>query len=172
MVIATAGVPSEEQGVVGGVINTSRQVGAAMGAATLPAIAAAVGHNPIAATASGSRAAMLAGAAAAGLATLIAWRSGRASRSAEREVTRAPIPAAVAAPQLALRGNEVSSSAIGRREVHHARPYRPAGLPDRIRSPAASSPVGNLTKPAWRAQNWRGAERKRKGVAPGYGRGH
>jgi hypothetical protein len=171
MVIATAGVPSEEQGVVGGVINTSRQVGAAMGAATLPAIAAAVGHNPVAATASGSRAAMLAGAAAAGLAALIAWRSGRASRSAER-LTRAPIPAAVAAPQfVALRGNELTSHGIGRREAHHARPYRPAGLPDRIRDPAASSPVGNLTKPAWRAQHWRGAERKRKGVAPGYGRG-
>ncbi len=174
MVIATAGVPSEEQGVVGGVINTSRQVGAAMGAATLPAIAAAVGHDPIAATASGTRAAMLAGAMAAGLAALIAWRSGRTRRSAQPTVTRAPLPTAVAAsPQLvAPRGNEVSSSRAGH-EAHHARAYsshRPPGLRDRVRYLAAPSPVGSLTAPAWRAHTWRGAERKRKGVAPGYGR--
>ncbi len=175
MVIATGGVPSEEQGVVGGVINTSRQVGAAIGAASLPAIAAAVGHDPVAATASGSRAAMLAGATAAGLAALIAWRSGRAHRSVEPTDRLTPVPAAVAASPrlLTSRGNEVSPGSRPRHEAHHGRRYRPdrpGGLPDRVRHLARPSPVGSLTEPAWRAQNWRGADRKRKGVAPGYGR--
>jgi EmrB/QacA subfamily drug resistance transporter len=75
MVIATTGVPSAEQGVVGGVINTSRQIGAALGAAALPAVAAAVSHDPVTATAQGTRAAMLAGAVASALAAAIAWRS-------------------------------------------------------------------------------------------------
>jgi EmrB/QacA subfamily drug resistance transporter len=81
MVIATTGVAGAEQGVVGGVINTSRQIGAALGAAALPAIAAAVSHDPVTATAEGTRAAMLAGAVAAALATLIAWRSVRVART-------------------------------------------------------------------------------------------
>lgn len=87
MVVATTGVAGAEQGVVGGVINTSRQVGAAIGAAALPAIAAAVGHDAVSVTASGTRAAMLAGAVASALAALVAWRSvrrNRAARLAER----------------------------------------------------------------------------------------
>ncbi len=75
MVIATTGVAGAEQGIVGGVINTSRQIGAAIGAAALPAIAAAVSHDPVAVTAQGTRAAMLAGAVAAALAAVIAWRT-------------------------------------------------------------------------------------------------
>jgi len=53
------------------VINTSRQLGAAIGAALLPAVADAVNRtgNGIAI---GDRAAMLTGAIAAGLATLVA----------------------------------------------------------------------------------------------------
>ncbi len=82
MVIATAGVAGAEQGVVGGVINTSRQVGAALGAAALPAIAAAVSHDPVSATAQGTRAAMLAGAVASALAATIAWRSIKTARTA------------------------------------------------------------------------------------------
>ena len=77
MVIATGGVDGAEQGVVGGVVNTSRQIGAATGAAVLPAISAAVSHNGGIATATGTRAAMLAGAIAALLATIIAGLSGR-----------------------------------------------------------------------------------------------
>jgi EmrB/QacA subfamily drug resistance transporter len=72
MVTASAGIADHDQGVVGGVINTSRQLGAALGAALLPAVADAVGradHNSLAA---GDRAAMLAGAIAAGLAALVA----------------------------------------------------------------------------------------------------
>ena len=79
MVTASAGVADGDQGVVGGVINTSRQVGAAIGAALLPAVAEAVSHGSRAA-AGGDRAAMLTAAVAAALATVVAWRSGHASR--------------------------------------------------------------------------------------------
>jgi len=89
MVIATTGVAGAEQGVVGGVINTSRQVGAALGAALLPAIAAAVGHDQITATATGARAAMLAGAIAAALVALIAWRGIRVTRAIQYEPSAA-----------------------------------------------------------------------------------
>jgi EmrB/QacA subfamily drug resistance transporter len=74
MVTASHGVADDDQGLVGGVINTSRQVGAAIGAALLPAVAVAVdrGTHP---AASGDRAAMLAGAVAAALAFAVALRS-------------------------------------------------------------------------------------------------
>jgi EmrB/QacA subfamily drug resistance transporter len=80
MVTASAGVADGDQGVVGGLINTSRQVGAAIGAALLPAVAEAVSHGSHAA-AGGDRAAMLTAAIAAGLATAVAWRSGRVART-------------------------------------------------------------------------------------------
>jgi EmrB/QacA subfamily drug resistance transporter len=83
MVTASAGVADGDQGLVGGVINTSRQVGAAIGAALLPAVVQAVDHGSRAA-APGDRAAMLAAAVAAALATLVAWRAGRAARHALR----------------------------------------------------------------------------------------
>jgi MFS family permease len=76
MVTASAGVGDGDQGLVGGVINTSRQVGAAIGAALLPAVAEAVSHGSPAAAVSGDRTAMLAAAVAAGLATVVAWRGG------------------------------------------------------------------------------------------------
>ena len=65
----------QDQGLVGGVINTSRQIGAAIGAALLPAIAIAARHGDGAASAQGDRAAMPAGAVAGGLATVVAWRT-------------------------------------------------------------------------------------------------
>jgi len=73
MVTASHGVADDDQGLVSGVINTSRQIGAAIGAALLPAIAGAVdrgGHT----LASGDRAAMLTGAVAAALALVVALR--------------------------------------------------------------------------------------------------
>jgi len=79
MVTASAGVADGDQGVVGGVINTSRQVGAAIGAALLPAVAEAVSHGSHAV--GGDRAAMLTAALAAALATVVAWRSGHASQA-------------------------------------------------------------------------------------------
>ena len=78
MVTASAGVADGDQGLVGGVINTSRQVGAAIGAALLPAVAEAVSHGSRAAA--GDRTAMLTAAVAAALATVVAWRSGQAAR--------------------------------------------------------------------------------------------
>src|ERR1035438_9379629 len=73
MVTATGGVGEHGQGVVGGVINTSRQIGAALGAALLPAVAYAFGHGGSTIDVSGARVAMLAGALVAAVATLVAW---------------------------------------------------------------------------------------------------
>ena len=88
MVSASRGVADADQGVVGGVINTSRQLGAAVGAALLPAVAIAAGHGGTAASATGDRAAMLAGAAAGALALLVAWRGARARRPSHAEDRR------------------------------------------------------------------------------------
>ena len=78
IVIASRGVPDADQGVVGGMINTSRQIGAAIGAALLPAVAIGIGHGT---GVTGDRAAMLAGAIASALAMLLAWRASRAGDS-------------------------------------------------------------------------------------------
>src|SRR5450631_236429 len=79
MVIASGGVAAHDQGVVGGVINTSRQIGAAIGAALLPAVAFAFGPGGPTVGVSGDRAAMLTGAVVAALATLVAWRHRQAT---------------------------------------------------------------------------------------------
>jgi EmrB/QacA subfamily drug resistance transporter len=83
MVTASAGIADSDQGVVGGVINTSRQLGAAVGVALLPAIADAVDRAGHTSAAAGDRAAMLAGGVAAGLAALVAL-------SARRKLPRTP----------------------------------------------------------------------------------
>ena len=82
IVIASRGVPDSEQGLVGGMINTSRQIGAAIGAALLPAVAVGVGHSVGPAGVTGDRAAMLAGAIASVLAMLLAWRASRTNAPA------------------------------------------------------------------------------------------
>jgi len=74
-VLASRGMADADQGVVGGMINTSRQVGAAIGAALLPAVAQGVSGGI---GVSGDRAAMLAAAVAALAATGIAWRAAHA----------------------------------------------------------------------------------------------
>jgi EmrB/QacA subfamily drug resistance transporter len=71
-VLASRGMADADQGLVGGMINTSRQVGAAVGAALLPAVAEGVSGGV-----SGDRAAMLAAAVAALAATVVAWRAAR-----------------------------------------------------------------------------------------------
>ncbi|MDT7643508.1 MAG: hypothetical protein QOC75_508 [Pseudonocardiales bacterium] len=71
MVTASSGVPNDDQGLVGGMINTSRQIGAAVGAALLPAVAVVANGGDVAG-AVGDRAAMLAGALAAAVATVVA----------------------------------------------------------------------------------------------------
>jgi predicted MFS family arabinose efflux permease len=86
MVTASTGVADADQGLVGGVINTSRQVGAAIGAALLPAVAEAVSHGSGSAAAGGDRVAMLAAAVAAALATVVACGGGLAARSRLRNI--------------------------------------------------------------------------------------
>jgi predicted MFS family arabinose efflux permease len=81
MVTASRGVADGDQGFVGGVINTSRQIGAGIGAALLPAIALTASHGGHMAGVGGDRAAMLAGAVVAGLATLIAVAHRRTPRT-------------------------------------------------------------------------------------------
>ncbi len=74
MVTVSGGVSNDDQGLVGGVINTSRQIGAAIGAALLPTVAEVVNGGEVAG-AIGDRAAMLAGGLAAAVATVVAWRA-------------------------------------------------------------------------------------------------
>jgi EmrB/QacA subfamily drug resistance transporter len=83
MVTATTGMANRDQGLVGGAINTSRQIGAAVGAALLPAVADAVSRRGPTAV-GGDRAAMLAAAVAAGVATLVAIGRDRPILAAQR----------------------------------------------------------------------------------------
>jgi MFS family permease len=76
MVIASRGMADTDQGLVGGMINTSRQIGAAVGAALLPAVAESVGRGV-----SGDRVAMLTAGLAALLATGVAWHAAHPARS-------------------------------------------------------------------------------------------
>jgi predicted MFS family arabinose efflux permease len=73
-VLASRGMADADQGLVGGMINTSRQIGAAVGAALLPAVAQGVSGGI---GVSGDRAAMLTAAVAALAATVVAWRAAR-----------------------------------------------------------------------------------------------
>ena len=73
VVLASRGMADSDQGLVGGMINTSRQIGAAVGAALLPAIAVTVSSTPV----NGDRAAMLTAGLAALAATAIAWHVAR-----------------------------------------------------------------------------------------------
>ncbi len=73
-VLASRGMADADQGLVGGMINTSRQIGAAVGAALLPAVAVSVSGGI---GVSGDRAAMFTAALAALIATAVAWRAAR-----------------------------------------------------------------------------------------------
>jgi EmrB/QacA subfamily drug resistance transporter len=85
IVIASRGMADSDQGLVGGVINTSRQIGAAVGAALLPAVAESMSGGI--AGVSGDRAAMLAAAMAALVATAVAWRAARGRGETIRSAT-------------------------------------------------------------------------------------
>ncbi len=88
IVLASRSLADDDQGLAGGVVNTTRQMGAAVGAALLPAVAEAVGGVP------GDRAAILTGAAAAATALVVAlWLVGRPSST----TGAAPAPARAAA---------------------------------------------------------------------------
>ena len=71
IVMASRELSDGDQGLAGGVINTSRQVGAAVGAALLPAVAGSISGV------SGDRAAMLTATVAALAATGVSWRAAR-----------------------------------------------------------------------------------------------
>jgi EmrB/QacA subfamily drug resistance transporter len=72
-VMAASGMAQSDQGVVGGVVNTTRQVGAAIGVAVLVAIAEGSHASAGTATVGGDRAAMLAAALAGLCGTAVAW---------------------------------------------------------------------------------------------------
>jgi len=71
IVLASRELADDDQGLAGGVVNTSRQVGAAVGAALLPAVAESVRGI------SGDRAAMLTATIAALAATAVSWHAAR-----------------------------------------------------------------------------------------------
>jgi EmrB/QacA subfamily drug resistance transporter len=71
-VLASRGMADSDQGLVGGMVNTSRQIGAAVGAALLPAVAEGVSGGI---GVSGDRAAMFTAGLAALTATAIAFRA-------------------------------------------------------------------------------------------------
>jgi EmrB/QacA subfamily drug resistance transporter len=71
IVLASRELSDRDQGLAGGVVNTSRQVGAAVGAALLPAVADSMRGV------SGDRYAMLTATAAALAATAVAWHAAR-----------------------------------------------------------------------------------------------
>ena len=75
VVLASRGMADSDQGLVGGMINTSRQIGAAVGAALLPAVAVTV--SGVSGGVSGDRAAMLTAGLAALAATAVAWHAAR-----------------------------------------------------------------------------------------------
>jgi EmrB/QacA subfamily drug resistance transporter len=169
MVIATTGVPGAEHGVVGAVINTSRQIGAALGAAALPAVAAAVSHDSVTVTAQGTRAAMLAGAVASALAAAIAWRSIRVAPTSPA-AAHIVVPAEQG-PALLSRG-QLSPEQLTPAQLGSAQsgslPPSSAPLSDYSPDLAAAHPavIGSLAA--------RGAQlrpRGQKGVPPGHGSG-
>jgi MFS family permease len=91
-VMAASGMADADQGLVGGVVNTTRQVGAAVGVAALVAIAEGAHARAGIATISGDRTAMLV-AALAGLAgTLVAWFGVRPSRPLELSTATTDLP--------------------------------------------------------------------------------
>jgi predicted MFS family arabinose efflux permease len=85
IVIASRGMADGDQGLVGGVINTSRQIGAAVGAALLPAVADSMSGGIDGVT--GDRLAMLAAAAAAVVATAVAWNAARGGGATVRSAS-------------------------------------------------------------------------------------
>jgi EmrB/QacA subfamily drug resistance transporter len=118
LVIASRGMPDKDQGLVGGVINTSRQLGAAIGAALLPSVAESVRGGV-----SGDRASMAVAAGSALVAT------GVAIVAARGRVT-APVPETSSADATSLVPGE-SSAAAAPTTLPTALPTEPipAGLP-------------------------------------------
>ena len=105
-VMATAGMADSDQGLVGGVINTTRQVGAALGVAVLVAIAEGAHASTGTSTLRGDRLAMLVAALFGLSGILVAWFGTRAHTTLS--------PAASAASR-----NNSDSRQGGEHEIHH-----------------------------------------------------
>jgi EmrB/QacA subfamily drug resistance transporter len=138
IVLASRELADGDQGLAGGIVNTSRQVGAAVGAALLPAVAEAVGGV------SGDRAAMLTATVAAlsALAVAASLPRGRPSGSllpadlkGHQNYVVVPFPAGRAAAVRCRRGPRCAADRSGQPQHGHfgerAGPARPRG--DRTR---------------------------------------
>ena len=91
-VMAASGMAASDQGLVGGVVNTTRQVGAAIGVATLVAIAEGSHASAGLATIGGDRAAMLVAALAGFGGTVVAWFGARPAPPLDLSTASTDIP--------------------------------------------------------------------------------
>jgi EmrB/QacA subfamily drug resistance transporter len=85
-VMAASGMAQSDQGLVGGVVNTTRQVGAAIGVAALVAVAEGSHARAGTATVGGDRTAMVVAAMVGLTATLVAWFGARAQPRAAASI--------------------------------------------------------------------------------------
>ncbi len=86
-VMASSGMARADQGLVGGVVNTTRQVGAAVGVAALVAIAEGANARTGVASVGGDRNALLVAALVGLTGTLVAWLGARTQQPGERSTT-------------------------------------------------------------------------------------
>jgi EmrB/QacA subfamily drug resistance transporter len=91
-VMAASGMAQKDQGLVGGVVNTTRQVGAAIGVAALVAVAEGAHARAGIATVSGDRTALLVAALAGLGGTVVAWFGARPRRVLDLSTARTDIP--------------------------------------------------------------------------------
>jgi EmrB/QacA subfamily drug resistance transporter len=91
-VMAASGMAEANQGLVGGVVNTTRQVGAAVGVAALVAIAEGTHARAGIATIGGDRTAMLVAALVALGGTVVAWFGARPATTSDLSAASTDIP--------------------------------------------------------------------------------
>jgi EmrB/QacA subfamily drug resistance transporter len=155
VVLASRGMADSDQGLVGGMINTSRQIGAAVGAALLPAVAQASGAGV-----DGDRAAMLIAGLAALAATAVAARAAHPALARARTASLGPPPdiyperAVVRAPRPTSSGASVRSA----HGVSRTGPVGPAGI---------GIDDGNDDVRRRRGVRRRRLDRRRRGRTPG-----
>ena len=94
-VMAASGMAQTHQGLVGGVVNTTRQVGAAVGVAALVAIAEGAHAQAGIATISGDRTAMLVAALLGLSASVVAWFGARPGLPSDLSTTTTGIPMSI-----------------------------------------------------------------------------